>query len=171
MVKNIPVKSCIIGVGCLLALVACKRDHVDREGPVLGDRTSYDNRKGTNEAEEKTGSTTITGANVGAVANDLAVQRIVAARCAREAACNNVGSDKHFVSHDVCVQEIRDKMRNDLKASECPKGIDAKELDDCMEAIHKESCNNPIDVISRLAACRTSGLCLTKDETPSAQKK
>ena len=49
---------------------------------------------------------------------------------------------------------------------ECPRGVDSKELDECLESIKTESCNNPIDTISRLAACRTSDLCL-KSDTPN----
>lgn len=161
----------IVGVGLCsaLALFACKRDNVDRQGGVLGDRTTsnkYDDRANTNDNDNdnKPGETTITGARVAGVSNEGAINRIIAARCQREATCKNIGSDKHFTSYDVCAKELRSKVQDDLKASECPKGIDGKELDECMEAIRTESCNNPIDTISRLAACRTSDLCLKVDE-------
>jgi len=160
----------VVGV-CVLGLAACKRDEAHREGGVLGDRTVSTDRDrtdrttlGTDDSDKRVGETTVTGANIGAVPNESAINRIIAARCAREAACNNVGSDKHFTSHDVCAKELRSKMRDDLNANECPRGVHAKELDECMESIRKESCNNPIDAISRLAACRTSDLCLKIDD-------
>lgn len=151
-----------VGLCGALGLFACKRDNVDRQGGVLGDRTTS-SKYTDNDNDTKTGETTITGAAVG-VSNDGAINRIIAARCQREATCKNVGSDKHFTSYEVCARELRDRVADDLKASECPKGIDSKELDECMESIRTESCNNPIDTISRLAACRTSDLCLKVDE-------
>ena len=33
-----------------------------------------------------------------------------------------------------------------------PAGIDQKELNECLDSIHKESCGNPLETISRLAA-------------------
>ena len=121
-----------------------------------GRETAAD-RKDPNE-QDKSGTTTLTGASW--VANEAAIDRIVASRCAREVTCSNIGPDKHFTESDVCVREIRKKMQGDLKASECPSGIDGKELDECLDAIRNESCTNPIESLGRLAACRTSDLCL-----------
>ena len=89
-----------------------------------------------------------------------AIDRIVAARCARESTCNNVGVDKRYASSQACSQKLKADMKDDLNVNECPRGIDQKELNECLESIQKEDCNNPIDAISRLAACRTSDLCL-----------
>jgi hypothetical protein len=131
---------------CLAALAACNRDRtLDRDRPLQN---------------EPGRTTTVTGANVGSVANDSAIGRIVAARCERETRCNNVGADRKYASTDVCSQKIRTDMREDLNAKECPHGIDQKELEECLTDIRKEDCNNPIDTISRLAACRTSDMCL-----------
>ena len=145
-----------LAIACVGALVACNRTNVDRDG----NERSYGDKSGPSD---RIGTTTVTGANVGGLSNQLAVERIVAARCQRETACNNIGSDKHFTSFDLCSRELRSKVGDDLKASECPRGIDTKELDECMESIRTESCNNPIDTISRLAACRTGDMCLKVD--------
>jgi hypothetical protein len=155
--------------------VACNRNHVDRDG--FAER-NFDYQNGetdksgagaptTNDKNngDRVGTTTITGADLGALSNDLAVARITAARCARETACNNVGADKHFVDHDVCAREVQKKLATDLDPKQCPRGIDAAAVDTCMEAIRTESCNNPIDTISRLASCRTSDMCLKADTT------
>jgi hypothetical protein len=139
---------------CLAAAVGCNRDRVSERDH--GTTT-------TERAGDRSGTTTVTGANVGAVGNEAAIDRIVAARCAREATCNNVGADKHYTSRDVCSQKIKADMRDDLSANDCPRGIDQKELNECLESIQKEDCNNPIDAISRLAACRTGDLCLKTD--------
>lgn len=150
----------LLGVACV-ALFACNRNNnVERDtgGPSYGDKS------GAPAPGERVGVTTVTGADLGSVANDVAIDRIATARCARETACNNVGSDKHFVSHDVCVREVRAKVGDDLRTAECPRGIDSEALDKCMEATRTESCNNPIETIQRLATCRTSDLCLNLTE-------
>lgn len=138
-----------LGAACLVTLVACSRT----------ERT-YDDKSG---AGDRAGTTTVTGADLRGLSSDLAVDRVVAARCQREAACSNIGSDKHFTNPDTCARELHSKVGADLTASECPRGIDAKELDECMESIRTESCNNPVDTISRLAACRTSEMCVKAD--------
>jgi hypothetical protein len=140
-----------VPAACALALFACR------------ERRETGRTERTGEGD-KSGTTTLTGARYAAISNDTAVQRLVMARCEREAACNNIGADKRYADREVCTHELNAKMRDDLKASECPKGVDGKELDECIQAIHKESCNNPIDTISRIAACRTSDMCLKMDE-------
>ena len=137
-----------------VAVVGCNRE-----------RVTYD-RDRDRAPEDRSGTTTVTGANVGRVSNESAIERIVAARCEREAACNNVGADKRFGDRSVCTQKVRADMRDDLSANDCPRGIDAKELGECLSSIKKEDCNNPIDTIGRLAACRTSDMCL-KADTPN----
>lgn len=117
----------------------------------------------------RVGETTTTGIHIGAVNYQTASDRIVAARCDRELACKNVGDGKHFTTRDACTKEIGTKLKDDLRPAECPNGVDAKHLDDCLTAIHKEDCGNPIDAIGRISACNTSGLCLSKDEKPSTK--
>jgi hypothetical protein len=154
----------------LLALCACNRDR-DRsyESPKfsepLKDYPSLGERELRNPNEQdRAGTTTLTGASSW-IANVAAIDRLVASRCAREVSCSNVGPDKHFADGDACTREVRKKLNDELKTSACPNGIDGKELDECLDAIRKESCTNPVDTVSRLAACRTSELCL-KIEAP-----
>ena len=136
-----------------VALAGCNRDR----GAAGGAGRSDPN------VQDRSGTTTVTGAPW--VANEAAIDRIVASRCAREVTCSNVGPDKHFTSNDLCVREVRSKLHDELKASACPAGIDGKELDECLDAIRNESCTNPIEAMARLAACRTGELCL-KTEMP-----
>ncbi len=156
---------CFVPIACAVALFACNRDRdraVDRERSDYGRTGELDrDRSGKVTDDTRVGEpTTITGANVGVVSNMSAIDRIVSSRCAREAACNNVGNDKKFATNDACAREIRSDMHEDLKASECPYGIDQKELNECLDEIRNENCNNPIEKIERVAACRTSDLCL-----------
>ena len=143
---------------CIGALVAVasggcsRRDQVDRDG--FAER-SFDqgDRSGV-------GTTTLTGADVGSFSSDTATERITVARCTRETACNNIGTDKRFVSYEACARELRSKVGADISPANCPYGIDIAATNDCVEAIRNESCNNPGDTISRLDSCRTSALCV-----------
>lgn len=157
----------LLGVACVAALFACNRNNNPDRDSSNAEQT-YGDKSGAPAPSpgERVGVTTVTGADLGLnlLANDIAIERIVAARCARETACNNVGADKHFVNHDLCVHAVRAKVGDDLRTAECPRGIDSDALDRCMDAIRTESCNNPIETIQRLAACRTSDMCLKLSE-------
>jgi Family of unknown function (DUF6184) len=88
-----------------------------------------------------------------------AVDSIVQARCDREARCNNIGTDREYTNRDACLSEVRADWRDDLNFTDCPGGVDSKELNECMEEIRAESCGNPFDTLGRLVACRSSDLC------------
>ena len=155
----VPAVCTVLGV---LALGGCSRTDRDRTGgnadPDRG--RVVDTWTGTPKDGDKQGTTTITGANVGSVGNQAAIDRIVSARCAREVTCNNVGGSKTYANPQACSQKLKSDMKDDLNAKECAYGVDQKELNECLEEIRKEACDNPIDAISRFAACRTSDLCL-----------
>ena len=155
---------------CVVALLACNK----REDNTTSDRrdttTTTSDREGRNGREhygDRSGTTTTTGAHVGSVSYETATSRIVAARCDRESACDNIGAKKRFVDRTVCTHELGVKLADDLKPSECPNGVDGKHLDDCLDSIAKESCGNIVDTIARAGACSTSGLCLKADDKPS----
>lgn len=90
-----------------------------------------------------------------------AVMLIAESRCSREARCNNIGAKHKYASVAECTTKLSDEKTDDLNLKDCPRGIDKKELDECLTAIKKEDCNNPLDSLSRLAACRSSDLCLS----------
>lgn len=89
----------------------------------------------------------------------MAIYRIADARCARELACNNIGVGEKYSSHDACVRNIRSDVRDALDATDCARGVDAKELDECLGGIKVESCNASFEKIARVAACHTDELC------------
>ena len=91
----------------------------------------------------------------GAVVNELAT-----ARCDREQSCNNVGHGQKYASRDVCMDQMRGSLANDLNAANCPSGIDQPAVDKCMAAIRAEDCGHPLDTLARLEKCRTSALCM-----------
>ncbi|WP_437742741.1 DUF6184 family natural product biosynthesis lipoprotein [Sorangium sp. So ce1504] len=93
------------------------------------------------------------------VATVDAVDRIVQARCDREARCNNIGPDRTYTSNEACSSRVRAEWREDLNLAECPGGTDSKELNECLQEIRNDDCNNPFDTLDRIVACRSSDLC------------
>ena len=99
-----------------------------------------------------------TGAGGGS--NESAIESLAMARCDREELCNNVGTGKTYANREACLDELRNKGRDELRTSECPRGIDPTQLDKCLAEIRGERCGNPLDKVGRLNACRSDGLCL-----------
>jgi hypothetical protein len=88
-----------------------------------------------------------------------AVDNLATARCDRELRCNNVGAGRRYESKDACMSAIRNNQQQDLNLTACPAGVDQKELRECLDEIRKDDCNNPLDNITRIAACRTTDMC------------
>jgi len=88
------------------------------------------------------------------------VDRLTAARCDQEEACKNIGPGAKYVSRDVCADQVRGSIANDLNGYNCPRGIDSEALDRCMAALKSEECNHPFDTLTRYDNCRTGALCM-----------
>ncbi|WP_148313716.1 DUF6184 family natural product biosynthesis lipoprotein [Sorangium cellulosum] len=132
-----------LAVGLVLAAaVTLLATACDREERALGTTRPADGTRG--EAPVAVGS---------------AVDSIVAARCDREGRCNNVGANRAYASKDDCAVRIRAEWRDELNFAECPGGIDSKELNECLQEIRNDDCNNPFDTLGRIVACRSSDLC------------
>lgn len=101
-------------------------------------------------------------ATASSVSNDTrsAMDSIAEARCAREAKCDNIGSEKDYSSTEDCLARIKDEWRDDLNARECPGGVDEPELDECLTAIRDDECGNPFDTLSRVAECGAGQICI-----------
>lgn len=101
---------------------------------------------------------TSTGAQVGA--DKAIVDQLASARCDQEQSCKNIGPGAKFASRDVCTDQLRGAIGNDLNTYQCPGGLDHAALDRCMSAIKTEECNHPFDTIKRFDKCSTGSLCL-----------
>jgi hypothetical protein len=111
---------------------------------------------GSNQAPAVSG----TGVTSAQTADSAIVSKLAAARCDREQTCDDVGAGKKYVSRDVCMDQMRGSLANDLNAYDCPRGIDESQLDRCMTAIRSEECSHPLDTLSRMEKCRTGALCM-----------
>ena len=94
------------------------------------------------------------------VSSDEAVMRLTNARCDREVACENVGSERAFVDRDACARELGHDAYVNLGPRLCPGGVDDSKLATCLADVRTERCNNPIDTIERLLSCRRRELCI-----------
>jgi hypothetical protein len=89
-----------------------------------------------------------------------ALNKLARVRCDREERCANVGVGQKYETYDQCVRKVRNDKSDDLNRTECPGGIKQRELSDCLDAIRTESCSNPLEALSRLAACRSGVMCI-----------
>jgi hypothetical protein len=127
-----------LGLGTLIG--ACDRD----------DRAMGTERRGTDTDRRET---------ISQDSMKNVVQTLAQVRCEREERCNNVGPDGKYVSRESCVSKLAAEKYDDLNLSQCPGGLDQKELGECLAEIRNEDCNSPLDTLGRLAACRSSDLC------------
>ena len=143
-----------VAVLLLLAAGAAVARHRDQSGTVGRDPS----------AQDRGGSATLTSSTL--TTRDIAVDKITAARCAREVTCSNIGPDRRYPANDKCVAEVKERLDRELGPNECPDGIDGKQVDECLDAIRAESCTNPMSTVQRLAECRTSSLCVKPHGRP-----
>ena len=110
---------------------------------------------------ERTDMTQAAGEQVAAAGTAVqqAVASIASARCARESRCSNIGPDKKYATEQACVKQLTAEKSEDLNGEECKGGVDGKELSECLEEIKNQDCNNPLDAVGQVAACRSSDLC------------
>ena len=113
-----------------------------------------------NEAPATPARATDAPALPGSKGVDSARHEIVSARCDREQRCSNVGTGKDYDSMDACRSKLDGKTESDLNINDCKHGVDRTKLSECLAKIRDEDCGNPIDSLSRFAACRTGAICI-----------
>lgn len=91
--------------------------------------------------------------------NKSAVRAISTARCDREDRCKNLGADAKYASKEDCLDRVRADWANELSVYECPNGLVAAELDECLDDIRNEDCGNPFDTLARTMSCSKSEIC------------
>jgi hypothetical protein len=114
---------------------------------------------GCDRGSEPASRTHVTSAEQPAPVNPASIDAIALARCDREQRCGNLGDGKKFSNREACLNDIRSQGDDTLTTSACPGGIDTMRLERCLDAIRGERCDNPLDLMSRLNACRTDELC------------
>jgi hypothetical protein len=143
MTQSRALVSISVAVGALL--FAC--EHNDGAGGPAASGPSSDEQLGRTNAQ-------------GVGADAAVVEQLSAARCYREQTCDNIGGGRKYASQDVCMNQMRGSIGNDLNNYNCPRGIDRAQLEHCMLAIGNEECSHPLDTITRMTKCRSDILCL-----------
>ncbi len=165
----------VLGVG-LLAGACEKMNDSDRSGRAMERTSEAVRRTPTAPVPENTAvlqptapSTAPTAPSMAAANATMpvsdAVGNIVSARCDREQRCDHIGAGKRYESVQACRTALRNDLADDLNPAECSRGIDRRELSECMQQVREEDCGNPIETLERVVACRTSDLC--RDTTVS----
>jgi hypothetical protein len=90
---------------------------------------------------------------------DIAAAKLADAKCRHAAECNEIGGDKTYASRDACIAENRGKAEDNLRASDCPHGIDASRLQACVADVATESCSGFMSGFNRSMTCKTGALC------------
>jgi hypothetical protein len=108
-------------------------------------------------AEDKAGVT-----NKQATVDTGTVDKLATARCNRELTCKNIGGGMKWASSDVCMNDFRGSIANELNSYTCPGGFDGSGVEHCMAALQNEECSHPLDTLQRLEKCRTEALCAKK---------
>jgi hypothetical protein len=114
---------------------------------------------GCGHSYSETGSTSTTAAQPNGPVDQRAIDAMTGARCEREARCDNVGANRHYVSREGCITQLRGEAMNSLTTSACPNGIDRAHLDRCLADVRGERCENVLDSLDRIANCSTNALC------------
>jgi hypothetical protein len=89
----------------------------------------------------------------------VAAARRADSTCRHPAACNEIGGDKTYASRDACLSGTRGKAEDDLRAANCPHGIDTTRLEACLSETATESCSGFLSGLSRSMSCKTGALC------------
>ena len=89
-----------------------------------------------------------------------AVMRVTMGRCDRQAACNNVGTNRRFGDRDACANEIGHDVVATLSSEECPSGVDADKLSTCLSDLQSEPCLDRATSAEGPASCGRERLCV-----------
>ena len=90
---------------------------------------------------------------------DIAAAKLADAKCRHASECNEIGGDRTYASRDACIAENRGKADEDLRATNCPHGIDASRISACISEVQTESCSGFMSGFNRSMTCKTSALC------------
>jgi hypothetical protein len=92
----------------------------------------------------------------------LAVEDLALARCEREQRCDRIGANDTnatFPTKEECVIAARADLADDITPAVCPNGAPVAEVEDCVEELRADDCDNPSDTIQRVVACRVAEIC------------
>jgi hypothetical protein len=93
------------------------------------------------------------------VDSQTAAYKVADATCRHAQACNEIGGSRTYATKTACLDQNKGKSLNDLRTSECPRGVDSTRLEACVTAIAAEACSGMGSGFSRSMQCNTGELC------------
>lgn len=123
--------------------------------------TGTDTGLSTGSGMGTTGSDTSGTGSVRAsmIAYQTAASRITEAHCDREASCDQIGTNRRFATRERCVRDQGKKTQQEVKAADCPNGIDENRLQTCLGRIGVQECTDLVMSLANVDACSTATLC------------
>lgn len=109
--------------------------------------------------ERDRGSNVVPARASPAAQTQSATSALTQSRCEREQRCNNIGAERKYSSFEDCRVEVGRDWRDDLNARECTRGVEQRQLNECLVAIRNEDCGNPFDSLERITACTSGQIC------------
>jgi hypothetical protein len=151
---------------CLFGSLACDKQEPERtmtpaSSPAMPSETTEEPGAATQPWKQVPAPRPTTQAGISGVAdNDKSSKLIAMVRCEREQRCNNVGEEGQYVTQEDCVVSLEPDTRGELDSRVCPSGIQAVELDECVEQIRNADCSSQLPDIELVAECRNEELCV-----------
>ena len=69
------------------------------------------------------------------------------------------GGNRAYPTMEVCMDKNRSDAADDLRAANCPRGVDSPRLESCLAEINAESCTGIGSGFNRSMACTKGALC------------
>jgi len=113
-----------------------------------------------NESVDQTRTTGATE-NVRAMApdpNDKTIERVTAARCERELACERIGQGKKWADEAACRRDLRPSTYSQLRSKDCNVVLDDK-VQACLLAMPTENCDSVSQGVRDIEPCGKDKLC------------
>jgi hypothetical protein len=99
-------------------------------------------------------------ANEQNMADTRVADRRATARGNRAETCDEIGPGKKFISRDVCLQDARGKMRQELNSYDCPRGVAESAIDTCMTSMEQKGCGFSFNNLFSENKCDRRSLCV-----------
>lgn len=112
------------------------------------------------KADEKAGTAVLTSSALRESIDD-ASRRVSFARCEKEMACAGLTSWTRDTNEAECIDRVKVETTKEVNAEACPHGIDHERLIDCVAAIERMGCDDPVGRLMELEDCRQRRLCVS----------
>lgn len=111
----------------------------------------------TTDPTDPTTATTLGGMQASSIVS--ATTLLAGARCDRQGACKEIGGGKRHETRETCTRDEMNRAQGDIRAADCPNGVDERKLQVCLDSIAKQECAALTTSLSTMNECKTAALC------------